>query len=284
VTAQPPGSVDGRLKVTEQGEVIFARYGDTTVAQRHLERITTAVLLADTPAVAQRNADAAERYAELGAQVERVSREAYRRLIESPGFADVLAAASPLEEIGDLRLGSRPVRRSGASSGRSLSDLRAIPWVFAWSQTRANLPGWFGLGSGLDSVGDLELVRTARSEWPLLAAMIDVAEMSLAKSNRELAEQFLSLGGRPDITELVLSEMDLTRRVLLEVLDESSLLEHKRALASTVSARAPYVDALSRVELRALRQVRAAGGEDTPWQRVLLLSVNASAAGLQNTG
>jgi phosphoenolpyruvate carboxylase len=284
VTAQPPGSVDGRLKVTEQGEVIFARYGDTTVAQRHLERVTTAVLLADTPAVAQRNAEAAERYAELGAQVERVSREAYRRLIESPGFADVLAAASPLEEIGDLRLGSRPVRRSGATSGRSLSDLRAIPWVFAWSQTRANLPGWFGLGSGLDSVGDRELVRTARREWPLLAAMIDVAEMSLAKSNRELAEQFLSLGGRPDITELVLAEMDLTRRVLLDVLDESILLEHKRALASTVSARAPYVDALSRVELRALRQVRAAGGADTPWQRVLLLAVNAAAAGLQNTG
>lgn len=283
VTAQPPGSVNGRLKVTEQGEVIFARYGDTTVAQRHLERMTTAVLLADTPEVAERNSTAAAQYAGLAATVEAASCVAYRRLVETEGFADVLADASPLEEIGDLRLGSRPVRRSGAEGGRSLSDLRAIPWVFAWSQTRANLPGWYGLGSGLAAVDDVDLLRAAYRDWPLMATLLDVAEMSLAKSNRALASDFLGLGGRPDITDQVLAEMDLTRAMVLRVLGQTQLLEHKRVLAATLAARAPYVDALSRLELRALRHVRAEGAA-SPWQRVLLLSVNAAAAGLQNTG
>ena len=113
-----------------------------------------------------------------------------------PGFADVLAEASPLEEIGDLRMGSRPVRRSAATSGRELSDLRAIPWVFAWSQTRANIPGWYGLGTALAEVGDTAVLRDAYEQWPLFASLIDIAEMSLAKSHRDLAAQFLALGGR----------------------------------------------------------------------------------------
>jgi len=284
VTAQPPGSVAGRLKVTEQGEVVFARYGDTTVAQRHLERITTAVLLADTPEVATRNAEAARRYAEVAQVVEAASRDAYRELVGTPGFADVVAEASPLEEIGDLRLGSRPVRRSAAESGRSLADLRAIPWVFAWSQTRANIPGWYGLGSGLAAVGDVELLRRAYGEWPLLAALVDVAEMSLAKSNRDLAERFLALGGRPDITARLLAEMDLTRRMVLQVQGQTDLLERKKVLRTAVLSRAPYVDALSLLELKALTHVRSSSELAGPWQRVLLLSVNAAAAGLQNTG
>jgi phosphoenolpyruvate carboxylase len=292
ITAQPPGSVNGRLKVTEQGEVVFARYADTTLAQRHLERLTTAVLLADTASVAERNAEAAVRFAGLGAQVAQASQESYRALVETPGFADVFAAASPLEEIGDLRLGSRPVRRSGDASGRDLADLRAIPWVFAWAQTRANIPGWFGLGSGLASVGDDEMLRAAYRDWPLFAALIDVAEMSLAKTHRALAAGFLSLGGRPDITDRILAELDLTIAEVLSVLQQSELLEHKRALRTAVTLRAPYVDALSRLQLRALTELhvgRPAAETQTrdvreEWGRLLLLAVNGAAAGLQNTG
>ena len=243
ITAQPPGSVAGRLKVTEQGEVVFARYGDTTLAQRHLERLTTAVLMADTPATAARNASAAEQFAHVGSVVAEASQAAYRSLVETPGFADVLADASPLEEIGDLRLGSRPVRRSGASSGRDLADLRAIPWVFAWAQTRANVPGWYGLGSGLAAVGDDGRLRDAYREWPLFAALIDVAEMSLAKTHRGLAGGFLALGGRPNITERILAEFDLTRGAVLRVLDQAELLQRKGVLRSAVAMRAPYVDA-----------------------------------------
>ena len=292
ITAQPPGSVNGRLKVTEQGEVVFARYADTTLAQRHLERLTTAVLLAGTPAVEERNAAAAVRFADLGTQVASSSQAAYRALVETPGFADVFAAASPLEEIGDLRLGSRPVRRSGATSGRDLADLRAIPWVFAWAQTRANIPGWYGLGTGLAAVGDDDLVRAAYDDWPLFAALIDVAEMSLAKTNRDLAAGFLSLGARPDVTERILAELDLTLERVLAVLQQDRLLEHKRVLRSAVEMRAPYVDALSRLQLRALTELHSAGtagGVEAAavrdqWGRLLLLAVNGAAAGLQNTG
>ncbi len=282
ITAQPPGSVDGRLKVTEQGEVVFARYADTTIAQRHLERLTTAVLLAGTPEVERHNAEAARRFAPLGAQLAQVSRATYRELVGTPGFADVLAEASPLEEIGDLRMGSRPVRRSAATSGRDLSDLRAIPWVFAWSQTRANIPGWYGLGSALAAVGDTGLLRAAYAQWPLFASLVDVAEMSLAKSHAGLAGRFLALGGRPDITARILAEMDLTRAQVLEVLGQEHLLERKRVLGAAIARRSPYVDALSELQLTALTRVRAGGGDD--WRRLLLLTVNGLAAGLQNTG
>ena len=251
ITAQPPGSVDGRLKVTEQGEVVFARYADTTIAQRHLERLTTAVLLAGTPQIQERNADAAARFEALGDRLAQASRAAYRDLVQTPGFADVLAEASPLEEIGELRMGSRPARRSAATAGRDLSDLRAIPWVFAWAQTRANIPGWYGLGTGLAAIGDMDLLRQAYARWPLFASLIDVAEMSLAKSNRDLASQFLALGGRPDITERILAEMDLTVGLVLQVLEQDRLLERKQVLGSAVALRAPYVDALSHLQLAA---------------------------------
>jgi phosphoenolpyruvate carboxylase len=286
ILAQPPGSVARRFKVTEQGEVVFARYGHVTIGQRHLERVTSAVLRAATPEIEQRNAEASQRFADLRRRLDEAARTAYRSLVEMPGFADVVALSSPLEEIGELRMGSRPVRRSGAESGRDLADLRAIPWVFAWAQTRANVPGWFGLGSALAEVGDVDLLRTAAREWPLFGALLDVAEMSLAKSDRGLAEQFLALGGRPDITERVIEELDRTRDWLLRVLDQTDLLEHEPALRAGVSMRARYVDALSVVQLRALREMRAATDPEVQasWRRVLLMAVNGVAAGLRNTG
>ncbi|MFN8075624.1 MAG: phosphoenolpyruvate carboxylase [Kineosporiaceae bacterium] len=290
IMAQPPGSVDGRFKITEQGEVIFARYGDVTIAQRHLERLTSAVLLQGSDTTETRNRTAAARFTMVKEAVESASREAYLKLVRMPGFADVVAMASPLEELGELRLGSRPARRSGATSGRDLSDFRAIPWVFAWSQTRANVPGWFGLGSGLAAVGDIHQLRAAYREWPIFGTLIDVAEMSLAKTNRHLAELFLSLGQRDDITQMLLAEYDLTYRQVLEVLEQDHMLERKPQLRTAVALRAPFVDALSHLQLRALRVLRGTNGsapdattrED--WGRVLLLTVNGAAAGLQNTG
>lgn len=295
IQAQPPGSVDGRFKVTEQGEVIFARYADATIARRHLERLTSAVLLAGTDDSAARNHTAAERFTAVGATVEQASREAYLRLVGLPGFADYVAATSPLDELGELRLGSRPARRSGATSGRDLADLRAIPWVFAWAQTRTNVPGWYGLGSGLAAVGDVGVLRDAYREWPLFASLIDVAEMSLAKADRQLSEAFLQLGGRPDITRAVLEEFDLTLAQVLAVLDQDELLQRKHQLHTALSLRQPSIDALSYLQLRALRLLRTtdgAGAADAAtaaelrerWGQVLLLTVNGAAAGLQNTG
>ncbi|MGW4402919.1 phosphoenolpyruvate carboxylase [Nonomuraea sp. NPDC004702] len=286
VLAQAPGSVAGRFKVTEQGEVIFARYGHIAIARRHLEQVTNAVLLASSPTVGARTAAAAERFRGLAQQVATASEQAYRALTEAPGFPEWFALVSPLEEIGSLRLGSRPARR-GLGAPRSLDDLRAIPWVFAWAQTRVNLPGWYGLGTGLAAVGSLDELRAAYAEWPLFNAMLDNAEMSLAKTDRSIAKRYLALGGRDDFARQVLEEYDRTRELVLRVTGHTRLLENRKVLSRAVQLRDPYVDALSHLQLRALRAMRTEDLSEQERERLstlLLLSVNGVAAGLQNTG
>jgi len=298
VLAQPPGSVDGRFKLTEQGEVIFARYGDPDIAMRHIEQVAAATLLAGAPSVEERNARAAERYAELAVALDEAARARYRGLVRSEGFAAWFAQVTPQEEIGLLAIGSRPAKRGLSVS--SLEDLRAIPWVFAWSQSRINLAGWFGIGSALEAVGDLPLLRAGYREWPLFSALIDNMEMSLAKTDERIARRYLELGDRPDLAAIVLSEMALATRWVLAVTGQERLLERRRVLGRAVQLRNPYVDALSLIQLRALRGLRApSGGEAATGRgdaatvrgddvdglrRLLLLSVNGIAAGLQNTG
>jgi phosphoenolpyruvate carboxylase len=286
IIAQPPHSVNHRFKVTEQGEVVFARYGNRRIAVRHLEQVTSAVLVAGTTAVEHRNADAAIRFADLAATMETAARLAYKALVDTEGFAEFFARVSPLEELSELALGSRPARRPGAGP-RTLADLRAIPWVFAWSQTRCNLTGWYGLGSGLDTAGDMATLRAAYRDWPLFTALIDNAEMSLAKTDRGVAEGYLALGERADLAERILAELDLTCRLVLEVLGQDRLLQRRRVLGAAVDLRNPYVDALSHLQLRALTELRGGGADADEEQRLrdlLLLTVNGVAAGLQNTG
>jgi phosphoenolpyruvate carboxylase len=279
VRAQAPGSVAGRFKVTEQGEVIFARYGNPAIARRHIEQVTSAVLEASTRPVQQRAARAARRFRTVAADVGQAARTAYRALLESPGFDEWFALVSPIDELGRMRIGSRPSRRSG---NRRLEDLRAIPWVFAWSQMRLNLPGWYGLGSGLEAARMSELTDAYRS-WPLFNALVDNAEMSLAKTDRQIAERYLDLGGRPDLAERVLREYDRTKAAVLAVTGHRRLLEDRRVLSWAIELRNPYVDALSHLQLRALRAIRQGRG-GTSAERLLLLTVNGVAAGLQNTG
>ena len=170
----------------------------------------------------------------------------------------------------------------------SLADLRAIPWVFAWSQARINLAGWFGLGTALDTVGDEELLRQAYQEWPLFQTIIDNVGMSLAKADSRIARRYLDLGDRPDLTKMVIDEMQLTREWLIKITGGSNLLANKPVLQMAVKMRSPYVDALSLLQLRALRVLREQEGGTSKapeeWQHLLLLSVSGVAAGLQNTG
>jgi phosphoenolpyruvate carboxylase len=191
-----------------------------------------------------------------------------------------------------------------------LADLRAIPWVFAWSQTRMNLPGWFGLGSGLAAIADADgpdVLRRAYRDWPLFGVLLENAEMSLAKTDRLIGARYLALGGREDLTEMVLAEYDLTRRLVLTVTGHDRLLANRHVLSRAVSLRDPYVDALSYLQLRALTALRDTALHDTALrdtalrdtalrdtgprddererlERLLLLTVNGVAAGLQNTG
>ncbi|WP_129667971.1 phosphoenolpyruvate carboxylase [Phytoactinopolyspora endophytica] len=285
VLAQAPGSVDGRFKLTEQGEVIFARYGNRAIARRHIEQVASAVLLASTPEVEERARDAAVTFADLASTLDAAAKEAYHALVRTDGFPEWFARVTPLEEVGSLPLGSRPARRGLTVS--SLDDLRAIPWVFSWAQTRVNLPGWFGLGTGLAAVGDIDLLRRARDEWPLFTVMLENAEMSLAKTDRRIAARYLALGDRPELTEMILAEHELTTEWVLNVTEHSRLLEDRRVLGRAVALRNPYVDALSYLQVRALRTLRDGddGATDEDKVRKLLqISVNGVAAGLQNTG
>ncbi|MGK3950780.1 phosphoenolpyruvate carboxylase [Microbacterium sp. I2] len=285
ILAQPPHSVDGRFKLTEQGEVIFARYGDPAIAMRHIDQVAAAILLASAPSNEERNRAAAERYADVAATLDAASRERFLALVKAPGFASWFARVTPMEEIGLLALGSRPARRG--LSVESLEDLRAIPWVFAWTQARINLAGWFGLGTALEAVGDEPLLQRAYQEWPLFRTLVDNVAMSLAKADDRIARHYLELGDRDDLAALVRDEMALTRSWVIRVTGGTELLGNKPVLQRAVKMRSPYVDALSLLQLRALRALRDAP-EDAPvdpeQQRLLLLSVSGVAAGLQNTG
>lgn len=285
ILAQPPHSVDGRFKLTEQGEVIFARYGEPAIAMRHIDQVAAATLLASSPSVEQRTSGAAERFAGIAKVMDVASRERFFSLVGADGFAPWFATVTPMEEIGLLALGSRPARRG--LSVESLEDLRAIPWVFAWTQARINLAGWFGLGTALQAVGDEQALVEAYREWPLLRTMIDNVAMSLAKTDERIAAEYLSLGDRDDLAGIVLDELRLTREWVVRLTGGEQLLADKPILQRAVQLRTPYVDALSLLQLRALRALRAdadAPAADPELQRLLLLSVSGVAAGLQNTG
>jgi phosphoenolpyruvate carboxylase len=296
VLAQPPHSGDGRFKLTEQGEVILARYGDPVIATRHIEQVAAATLLASAPSVEKRNAEATARFADLAAALEVSSRERFHGLVKAEGFPQWFAQVTPLEEIGLLAIGSRPAKRG--LSVNSLDDLRAIPWVFSWSQARINLAGWYGLGTALRDYAEsrpdgLEQLQAAFREWPLFNTLLDNVEMSIAKTDERIAAAYLALGDRDDLAQQVLDELALTREWVLRVTGNPWPLAGRRVLGRAVQLRSPYVDALSLLQVRALRALRTDGASEHAtdavarrerWQHLLLLTVNGVSAGLQNTG
>ena len=297
-----PGSVDGRLKLTEQGEVIFANYGDPAIAKRHLEQLTGAVLIASTPEHDAAAAAAVEAGGELMTELSTTARAAYRSLVhDDPGFASFFRQITPIAELSDLRLGSRPAARGrsgvGADEAPPIDSLRAIPWTFAWSQSRINLPGWYGLGSALDAyaashgdAGIREIARLYRS-WPFLASVIDNAEMILAKADMGIGRRYASLtSGRDAERWWATIEAEYHRAVtwLLRITGRERLLDGAPVLQRSIALRNPYVDALSEVQVRLLRRLRAlppdAADARAMHLRLVQLSVNGVAAGLQNTG
>ena len=290
VRGQAPGSVAGRFKVTEQGEVIYARYGNLAIGHRHLEQVTNAVLGASTP-VAQAAVAAAEgRYLPTATAMAFAAETAWRGLVEKAGFAEFFATVTPIKELGLLQIGSRPARRGAGASGDGLVDLRAIPWVFAWSQNRCNLPGWYGLGTGLEVVAHqqhgLTLLREMYASWPFFRSLIENAEMSLAKADPLVAESYLELGGRPDLVAAIREEFRRTRVLVIETTQAGRLLGHRPVLRQAVDLRNPYVDALSFLQVRFLTDLRNGldGDEAARAAGLVLLTVNGVAAGLQNTG
>ncbi|MGI6755072.1 MAG: phosphoenolpyruvate carboxylase [Atopobiaceae bacterium] len=287
VLAQPKGSVNCRFKLTEQGEVIFARYGDPTLARRHVEEVAAATLLNSAPSIEWLNTETTQRYAEMADKLERESRERYCDLLNTDGFAEWFSGVTPLTEIGLLPIGSRPAKRG--LGAKSLDDLRTIPWIFSWSQARINLAAWYGLGSACEAFGDVELLRKAYAEWPLFTTFIDNIEMSIAKTDDEIANMYLSLDERQDLSKKVMDEMHLTRKWVLAIIGEKWPLEHRRVLGPVVHARLPFVNVLSLMQVIALKRLRLESDTLTQDERerlifLILCTVSGVAAGLQNTG
>ena len=285
VLSQPAGSVNGCFKLTEQGEVIFARYGNPTLARRHVESVAGATLLSSAPSIELANTEATERYAGLADELDRASRERYLDLLHTEGFAEWFSTVTPLAEVGLMPIGSRPAKRG--LGAKSLDDLRAIPWIFSWSQARVNLAAWFGLGSACERVGDLDRLRAAYAEWPLFTTFIDNIEMSLSKVDERIARLYLALDERDELADKVLEEMELTRRWVLQIVGDEWPLQHRRVLGPVIRMRLPFVNVLSVTQALALRRLRA--GDLTPEERdsltyLILCTVSGVAAGLQNTG
>jgi len=285
VLGAPPGTVNGRLRVTEQGEIINEKYGLRGIALRTLEQAVGSVALA-TAMPKHRGNDKPE-WHDMMQVIADVSRKTYRDLIfDTPRFYDYFRLATPIDLIERMRIGSRPASRR---SGKGAENLRAIPWVFAWTQSRLMLPGWFGLGSGLAAASekfDDGAFRAMFREWYFMRALRSDAEMVLAKADLGIAKLYSKLAGdlHEEFFPLLQREFEFTRDLILEYSDHEWLLETDITLQRAIMLRNPYVDPMSLLQVDLLRRWRETDHEDQELFEALLASVNGIAQGLQNTG
>jgi phosphoenolpyruvate carboxylase len=289
ILAQPFGTVDATLKVTEQGEVISDKYALPELAHRNLELALAAVLEGSLLHRVPRRDDATltRWFAAMDALSE-AAYAAYRALVEHQDLPAYFLASTPVNELAAMNIGSRPARRPG--SGGGLASLRAIPWVFGWTQSRQVLPGWFGVGSGLEAVRRSEhraTIDEMHREWPFFRTFISNVEMTLTKADLSVAERYVRRLVDPalwPVFELIADEYERTVAAVLEVTGSDHLLAAHPMLARTLSVRDAYLYPLNVIQVALLERVRAAGGPDPALQRALLLSVNGIATGLRNTG
>jgi phosphoenolpyruvate carboxylase len=288
IRALPPGTVQARLKMTEQGEVLTAKYAVPEIAHRELELATSATLETARPGTDDRRTDSARFYAvmeEMAAE----SEAKYRAVVSDDDFVAFFEAVTPVAEISQLRLGSRPPKRSQAAG---IGDLRAIPWVFSWTQSRILLPGWLGLGTALRAARErhgLDHLRTMRDEWPFFASVLSNAEMGCAKADLQIARRYVALWReaepRDRIWHALEAELELTIAELVAIGGGERLLDADPVLQASIDRRNPAVDPLSFVQVELTRRLRAASQDGSEQlRRVSRLTINGIASGLRNTG
>ena len=292
ILAQPVGLRDGGIRVTEQGEVLSTRYHDPDLAHRILEQMTFGVLVGSQAAQAD-----AKLPAEWGEAMEAMSAAgfaAYKALVhDDPGFLEFWKQATPIDEISNLKFGSRPTYRRAT---QSVADLRAIPWVFSWMQSRYNFPGWYGLGAALEAViargpQGRRLLRRMYAEWPFFQTLIDNAQLTIRKADMGIAHLYASLVSdhrlRNRIFNLLLDEFARTERAILAVTGQRQLLGRERVLRQSIELRNPYIDPLNSLQVEMLRRLRAGGltkEEEAGVRSVVELTINGISGGLKNTG
>ena len=307
ILAQPPGTVRGQIRLTEQGEVIGSKYANPEIGRRNLETLVAATLEATLLHPARR---APSTFLDAAAALSQASFEAYRALVYgTPGFTDYYFESTPLREIAELNIGSRPASRKAT---RAIEDLRAIPWSFSWGQCRLGLPGWCGFGSGVQAFLEghgghgtqkgavapaagretrLELLRRMHRQWPFFRTLLSNLDMVLAKTDLGLAQRYAELvadrkSGRR-IFGLLQAEWQRTSDALTLITGEATRLQSNPSLARSLEHRIPYLDPLNHLQVELLRRYRQRGSDDPQIERVrrgIHLSINGLAAGLRNTG
>ena len=289
ILAQPAGSVTGGLRVTEQGEIIASKYSDRELGRRNLESLVAATLEASLQD-AEQLGDCAERYFATMDALSTHALRAYRALVyETPAFVDYFRASTPIAEIAELNIGSRPASRTASPH---IEDLRAIPWVFSWGQCRLMLPGWYGFGSAVEAwlaeaPNGVGLLTDMHARWPFFRATMSNMGMVLAKTDLAIASRYAELvpdtGIRDTIFARIRDEHALTLRHFLAITGQSALLEDNPTLARSIRNRFPYLDPLNHLQIELLRRYRA-GATDVRTQRAIHLTINGLAAGLRNSG
>ncbi|MFZ3482992.1 phosphoenolpyruvate carboxylase [Sphingomonas sp. 3-13AW] len=284
IQAQPPGTVQGRIRITEQGEVIAAKYGTRASATANLEAVASATLLASLEPERLATADY-ERFAGAMDTLSESAFRAYRGLVyETEGFRTFFRQMTPISEIAGLKIGSRPASRKKSDA---IEDLRAIPWVFSWAQARVMLPGWYGVGQAIATFEDKGLLREMAVGWPLFAATLDNMEMVLAKSDMGIAARYAGLVEDRALGDTIFGRIrdgwQLTQDGLLTVTDQSRLLEKHPSLETSIRLRLPYIEPLNLLQIELLKRHRA-GEDDARIGDGILLSINAIATALRNSG
>lgn len=292
ILAQPHGTVDGRFRITEQGEVLYERYAAPDITRRHLEQVVHSVLVASSPA---RQSAIAPAWRQALAELSAASYRVYRHFVyETPDLVHYWQEATPIRELSQMRLGSRPSKR--AVSDDPLAYLRAIPWVFSWMQSRHVLPGWYGLGAALEGYAAtperLVALRDMYTHWPFFSAVIDNAQMSLAKADMGIARLYAGLvsdeGVRVRVFGKIAAEYGRTQNWILRLTGQRDILDNEPVLQRSTRLRNPYVDPLNFIQVRLLREYRAQhdpeSAEATRLLDAIFLTINGIAAGLKNTG